>query len=99
MVFMDQIRLTEDMDSTVTHIDLQTWLIVYLRKRNNKIFQDLEGLPRSMKIITEEQDRIGWAHFAEGRMMKRIRDMQTMYMCNRGLTHTEDHWMRDLIEN
>ena len=24
--------------------------------------------------------------------------MHTMYMCNRGLTHTEDHWVRDCIK-
>ena len=52
-----------------------------------------------MKTITEEQDRIGWANFAEGRMTKKIRDMQTMYMCNRGSAYTEDHWMIDLIKN
>ena len=32
-------------------------------------------------------------------MTQRIRDMQTMYMCNRGLTYTEDNWMRDFIKN
>ena len=41
-----------------------------------------------MRSIAIEQDRIGWAHFAEGRMTKRIRDMQTMYMCNSGSAYT-----------
>ena len=91
-VFMDQITLIEEwLENTYIHPDLQTWLIVYLKKRNNKRFQDLEGLPRSMKLFAEEEDRIGWAMFAEGRITKRIRDMQTMYMCNRGQTYTEDH--------
>ena len=72
-IFMDQITLMEEwMESTHTHPDLQTWLIVYLRKRNKKRFQDLEGLPRSMKVIAKEQDRIGCTTFAEGRMIKRI---------------------------
>ena len=72
-VFIDQITLIKEwMESTYTHPDLQTWLIVYLKKRNNKRFQDLEELPRSMKIIAEEQDRIGWANVADGRMTKRI---------------------------
>ena len=97
---MDQITLIEEwMKSTYTHPDLQTWLIVYLKERNNKRFQDLEGLPRSMKTIAEEQDRIGWANFAEGRMTKRIRDMQTMYMYNRGSVYTHYHGMRDHIKN
>ena len=52
-----------------------------------------------MKTITEEHDRIGWANFAEGRMTRRIRDMQTIYMHTRGSTYTEDHWIRDLIKN
>ena len=50
-----------------------------------------------MRIIAEEQDRIGWAYFAERRMTKRIRDMQTMYMCNRGSAYAEDYWMREFI--
>ena len=87
------------MESTYTHPDLQTWLIVYPKKINNRRFQDLEELPRSMKIIAEEQDRIGWEFFAEERMTKMIRDMQTLYMCNRGSTHTEDPWKREFIEN
>ena len=87
-VFMDQITLIEEwMESTYTHPDLETWLIAYLRKRNNKRFQDLEGLPRSMKAITKEQDRIGWANFMERRMNKRIQDVQRMYMCNNGSTY------------
>ena len=53
----------------------------------------------SMKVITEEQDMIGWSKFAEGRMIKRIRDIQTMYICNRGLAYTEDHWTKDCIKN
>ena len=96
---MDETTLIDKWtESTYTHPYLHTWLIVYLKKRNNNIFQDLEGLPRSMKTITEEQDRIEWANVLEGRMTKRIRDMQTMYMCNRGLTYTDDHWMRDIIK-
>ena len=61
-LFTDPINLIEEwMETTYTHPDLQTWLIVYLKKRNNTRFQDIEGLPRSTKIIAEEQDRIGWA--------------------------------------
>ena len=51
-----------------------------------------------MRSIAEEQDRIGWIHFTEERMTKIIRDMQTMYMCNRGSTYTENHWMRDFVK-
>ena len=97
---MDQISLIEEwMESTYTHPNLQTWLILYLKKRNKTRFQNLEGLPNSMRSIAEEQNRIGWAHFGEGRMTKRIRDMQTMDMCNRGSTYTEHHWMRDFVRN
>ena len=72
-VFMDQITLIEEwMESTYTHPDLQTWLVTYPRKINNKRFQDLEGLPRNMKAMAEEQDRIGWAIFSEGRMTKTV---------------------------
>ena len=86
-VFTGRVNLIEElMESTYTHPDLQTWLIIYLRNRNKARVQDLEGLSNSMRSIAIEQDRIGWAQFAEGRMTKRIRDMQTMYMCNRGLT-------------
>ena len=85
------------MESTYTYPELQTWLSVYLKKRNNKRFQDLEGLPWSMKAIAKEQGRIRWINCAEGRMTKRIQDMQTSFVCNRGLTYTEDHWMRDFI--
>ena len=72
-VFINQITLIEEwMESTYTHPEFQTWLIVYLKKRNNKRFQDLEGLPRSMNTIVEEHATIGWANFVEGRMTKRI---------------------------
>ena len=77
---------------------MQTWLITYLKERIKKGSQDLEGLPRNMKPIAEEQDTIGWANFAERGMTRGIRGMQTLYMCNRGLAYTEDHWMRDLIK-
>ena len=97
-VFMDQINLIEEwMESTYTYPNLQTWLILYLKKRNKTRFQDLEGIPNSMRSIAEEKDRIGWEHFVEGRMTKGIRDMQTMYMCNSGSVYTEHHWMRDFI--
>ena len=87
-VFMDQITLIKEwIESTYTHPNLQTWLIVYPKKRNNKRFQDLEELPRSMKIIAEEQDRIGWANYAQGSMTKRIRYIKkTMHMCNRAFS-------------
>ena len=35
----------------------------------------------------------------EGRATKKIRDMQTIYMCNRGTTYLEDHLTRDFITN
>ena len=50
-----------------------------------------------MRSITEEQDAIGWTNFAEGRATKRIRDMQTVYMCNHSVTYTVDHWMNDFV--
>ena len=52
-----------------------------------------------MRSIVEDQDRIGWTHFADGRRAKRTREMQTLYMCNRGSTYTENHWMRDFIKH
>ena len=73
MDFMDKITLIEEWPGgTCIHPYLQTWLIAYIRKRNKKRFKGLEGLPRSMNAITEEQVRTGWATFAEGRMTKRI---------------------------
>ena len=33
-----------------------------------------------MRWITEEQDAIGWTNLTEGRVTKRIRGMQTMYL-------------------
>ena len=54
-VFMDQITLMEEwMESIYIHPDLQTWPIVHLKKRNNNRFQDLEVIPKSMKVIAEE---------------------------------------------
>ena len=50
-----------------------------------------------MRYIVEEQDAIGWTNFTEGRMTKRIRYMQTMYMSNLDATYTVDHWMRDFV--
>ena len=76
-VFVDQITLIEEWtESTYIHTDLQTLLITHLNKRNNRRFQDLEELPRSMKSIVEKkQDRIEWATIAEGRRTKGFRDM------------------------
>ena len=51
-----------------------------------------------MTSIAEKQDRIGWANFTNWKITRRIRDMQTMYMCNRGTTYAEDHWTRDFIK-
>ena len=50
-----------------------------------------------MRSIAEKQDAIGWTNFTEGRVTQRIRDMQTAYMCNRCVTYTVDHWMKDFI--
>lgn len=44
-------------------------------------------LPKAMRCIAEEQDAIGWTNFAEGRVTKRMRDMQTMYMCHQEVTY------------
>ena len=42
VVFMDQINMTREwMESTYARPDLQTWLIIYLKKRNKTRFQDL----------------------------------------------------------
>jgi hypothetical protein len=87
------------MKGTYTHPDLQKCLIIYLRKRGGRRFQDLEGLPESIRYIVEDQDRIGWAKFAKGGVTKRIKDIQTMYMCNRGTMYMEDYWMGHFIKN
>ena len=57
----------------------------------------MPNLPRNLWKIAAEQDAIGWTHFTEGRATKRIKSMQTYYMCNRNVTYTADHWMKDLI--
>ena len=44
-----------------------------------------------MRLIAEEQDAIGWASFAEGRVRRQIRDMQTVYMGSLDATYTVDH--------
>ena len=75
---MDQIASIEDwIEGTYTHPDLQLqkWLIIYLKKRNRKRFEHLERLLESMRSITGEEDSIGWASFVEGRAIKRIKDM------------------------
>ena len=91
---VDQIALIKQwMEGTYTYPDLHKLLMVYLRRRNKnkKRFQDLARLPENMSSIAEEQDRIGWDNFSEGRVTIRVRDMQTMYMYNRKRTHTEGH--------
>ena len=50
-----------------------------------------------MRSTAEEQDAIGWTNFAEVRVTRQIRDMQTMYMCNHYVTYMVDHWMRDFV--
>ena len=52
-----------------------------------------------MMSIVEEQDAIGGTNFAEGKVTKRIRDIQMMYICNRNVTYTVGHchWMRDFV--
>ena len=50
-----------------------------------------------MRLIAEEQDAMGRTKFAEGRLTKRIRNMQTMYMGNLDVIYTVDHWMRDFV--
>ena len=79
--------------------DLKKWLIIYIRRRNKRRFQGLDGLPESMMSISEEQDRVGRANFAEGKVTIRIRGMISMYMCNRGIMYMEYHWVRDFIKN
>ena len=96
-MFEQQVQVLEEwMDTTYTHPELREWLPTYLRGKG-KSFQGLPGLTRKMRSIAEEQDAIGWTNFVEGRVTKRIRDMQTMYMCNRNVTYTVDHWMKDFI--
>ena len=84
------------MDATYTHPTLRKWLPTYLRGKG-KSFQGLPNLPRNLRKIAAEQDAIGWTHFTEGRVTKRIKSLQTFYMCNRNMTYTADHWMRDFI--
>ena len=50
-----------------------------------------------MVCIAKEQDAIGWTNFAEGRVTRRIRDIQTMYMGNLDATYAVDHWMREFV--
>ena len=89
--------LEEWMATTYTHPLLAKWLPTYLRGQGRS-FSSFPNLPKAMTSIAEEQDAIGWTNFAEGRVTKRIRDMQTIYMCNRDVTYTVDHWMRDLVQ-
>ena len=69
------------MSSTYTHPLLEKLLPTYLR-RQGKIFQLLPNLPKAMRGTAEEQDAIGWTSFAEGRVTRRVRDMQTVYKGN-----------------
>ena len=99
-IFEEQVDLIEQwMESTYMDQDLKVWLLIYLRGRGRTRFQDLPGLPDKLKGIAKEQDDIGWGRFTEGRVSKRIRNMQTAYMINGDSTYTEDHWMRDLIKH
>ena len=88
--------MKEWIDTTYTHPLLRDWLPVYLR-RKCKGFLSMAGLPQKTRSIAEKQDAIGWTNFTEGRVTQRIRDMQTAYMCNRGVTCTVNHWMKDFI--
>ena len=90
-VFERQIQALEEwMGSTYTHPLLEKWLLTYLRGQG-KSFQHLPNLPKAMRLIAEEQDAIGWASFAEGRVRRQIRDMQTVYMGSLDATYTVDH--------
>ena len=96
-VFERQIQALEEwMGSTYTHPVLEKWLPTYLRGQG-KSFQHLPNLPKVMRFIAGEQDAIGWTSFVEGRVTRRIRDMQTVYMGNLGATYTVDHWMRNVV--
>jgi hypothetical protein len=56
-VFMDQIALIEEwIESIYTHIDLQKFLITYLRKQSKKRFHGIEGLPESTGSSAEDQE-------------------------------------------
>ena len=96
-VFERQIQvLKEWMSSSYTHLLLEKWLTTYL-KGQGKSFQLFPNLPKAMRCIAEEQDAIGWTSFAEGRVTRQIRDMQTVYMGNLDATYTVDHWMKDFM--
>ena len=72
------------MDTTYTHPLLRTWLPTYLRGHGKRPL----SLPNllQMRSIAEKRDAIGWTNFAEGRLIKGIRDMQAMHMCNQNVT-------------
>ena len=84
------------MSSTYTHLLLEKWLPTYLRG-HGKSFQLLPNLPKAIRCIAEEQDATGWTSFAEGRVTRQIKDMQTVYMGNLDATYTVNHWMRDFV--
>ena len=85
------------MDGYYIHTSGAAEMAANVLKGKGKSFQGLPGLTKKMRSIAEEQDAIGWTNFVEGRVTKRIRDMQTMYTCNRNVTYTVDHWMKDFI--
>ena len=96
-MFERQIQvLKEWMSSTYTHPLLEKWLPTYLRGQGMS-FQLLPNLPKAMRCIAEEQDALGWISFAESRVKRRIREMQTVYMGSLDATYAVDHWIKDVV--
>jgi len=96
------------LEGPATHPDIAFWIPRYLLSRNKVKFADLPyyappylrlRFTPSIRRLAEDQDKIGWTHFLEGKVSKQFLVIQQRYLAGTSTKLNGKDWMNKFIAN
>ena len=85
-------------ESHYTDPDLADLVVYYLRGRGRrKLGQLAKGYERQYQVLAQAQDRFGWRHFTEGKVVNEFRAIQKSFLRQEDTQLTADSWVKGLV--
>ena len=86
------------MEDHNTHPDILEFVPQYVAHRGDRRLASFDWVSKGFRAVAEEQDRIGWRNFTEGKIAERFRLFQESHLLSQDTRMTIDSWMKGLIE-
>ena len=86
------------MEEHNTHPDILEFVPLYLAHRGDRRLATYDWMSTGFRVAADEQDRIGWRNFTEGKIAERLRLEQESYLLGHETRMTIDTWMKGFID-